>query len=171
MSFIVFLRLMAGVGTARVSSPVRSQRDAALRATEAGTGLGATSCAPRASSVKTARKCVPRVKTATTATPFMASALIVTPAGLGTGETTDALGHNDTLCFLRCDVLLSSIMTVITEFLLCVIGVRCAAPTARTARTVRTTAATVLTAFATLSPESACVTRDFMEPSESQDTS
>ena len=59
-------------------------------------------------------------------------------------------------------------MIVIMAFLLCVIGARCAAPTARTARTVRTTAVTVLTASVTLSPESACVTRGFMAPSKSR---
>lgn len=44
------------------------------------------SSAPRASLVKTARKCVLPVKTVTTATPFMANAHIVTLAGLGTGK-------------------------------------------------------------------------------------
>lgn len=57
-------------------------------------------------------------------------------------------------------------MTVIATFLLCGVGVKCAAPMARTARTARTIAATVLTASATLSPESACATLAFMAPSK-----
>ncbi len=52
-----------------------------------------------------------------------------------------------------------------------VIGVRCAAPMAHMARTVRTTAVIVLTASVMLLLENACVTRDFMGPSKSQDTS
>lgn len=63
--------------------------------------------------------------------------------------------------------LLSLEMTVITAFLWCVIGARCAAPMALMERTVRTTAVTVLTACAMLSQESACVTQGFMAPSKS----
>lgn len=53
---------------------------------EAGTGRGVTSTAPKVSLVKTARRCVPFAKTDTTVTPFMASALTATLAGLETGE-------------------------------------------------------------------------------------
>lgn len=59
-------------------------------------------------------------------------------------------------------------MTVITAFLLCVIGVKCAAPMAHMARTARTIAATVLTGSAMLSQESACATLAFMAPSRSR---
>lgn len=63
--------------------------------TEAGTGHAVTSCAPKATLVKTARKCVPPVKTVTTVTPSMASALTATQAGLGTGMWSFA----QALCF------------------------------------------------------------------------
>lgn len=53
---------------------------------EAGTGRGVTSTAPKVSLVKTAKRCVPFAKTDTTVTPFMASALTATLAGLETGE-------------------------------------------------------------------------------------
>lgn len=53
---------------------------------EAGTGRGVTSTAPKVSLVKTARRCVLFAKTDTTVTPFMASALTATLAGLETGE-------------------------------------------------------------------------------------
>lgn len=53
---------------------------------EAGTGRGVTSIAPKVSLVKTAKRCVPFAKTDTTVTPFMASALTATLAGLETGE-------------------------------------------------------------------------------------
>lgn len=53
---------------------------------EAGTGRGVTSTAPKVSLVKTAKRRVPFAKTDTTVTPFMASALTATLAGLETGE-------------------------------------------------------------------------------------
>lgn len=59
-------------------------------------------------------------------------------------------------------------MIVITAFLLCVIGVKCAAPMAHMARTARTIAGTVLTGSAMLSQENACVTLAFMAPSRSR---
>lgn len=49
-------------------------------------GHAATSSAPKASLAKTARKYVLPVKTVTTVTPSMASALTATLAGLGTGR-------------------------------------------------------------------------------------
>lgn len=48
-------------------------------------GLGVIRSAPRAFLVKTARKCVLRVKMVTTVSPSMASVRTVTLAGLGTG--------------------------------------------------------------------------------------
>lgn len=80
-----------GVDTARASSLVRSQKVVASPVTEAGTGHSATSSALKAPLVKTARKYVPPAKTVTTVTPFMASALTVTLAGLGTGRKTHNL--------------------------------------------------------------------------------
>lgn len=49
-------------------------------------GLGVIRSAPRAFLVKTARKCVLRVKMVTTVSPSMASVRTVTLAGLGTGK-------------------------------------------------------------------------------------
>lgn len=49
-------------------------------------GLGVIRSAPRAFLVKTARKCVLRVKMVTTVSPAMASVRTVTLAGLGTGK-------------------------------------------------------------------------------------
>lgn len=51
-------------------------------------GHGVTSSAPKVFLAKTVKKCVPPAKTVTTATPFMANALTVTLAGLGTGKKT-----------------------------------------------------------------------------------
>lgn len=59
-------------------------------------------------------------------------------------------------------------MIAITAFLLCVIGVKCAAPMAHMARTARTIAGTVLMGSAMLSQESACVTLAFTAPSRSR---
>lgn len=88
--------------TARASSLVRSQRVVASLVTEAGTGHSATSSVLKVSLVKTARKYVPPAKTVTTVTPFMASALTVTLAGLGTGRKT----HNVATMFSYFVVLL-----------------------------------------------------------------
>lgn len=74
-----------GVGIAKVSSHVRSQKDAASLVTEAGMGHAVISSVLKDSLVKTAKRSVPLVKMVTTATLYMASAPTVTPAGLGTG--------------------------------------------------------------------------------------
>lgn len=56
-------------------------------------GLGVIRSAPRAFLVKTARKCVLRVKMVTTVSPSMASVRTVTLAGLGTGKKKNAHTH------------------------------------------------------------------------------
>lgn len=53
-------------------------------------GLGVIRSAPRAFLVKTARKCVLRVKMVTTVSPATASVRTVTLAGLGTGKKKNA---------------------------------------------------------------------------------
>lgn len=84
--FNIYLNLKTGVGIAKVSSHVRSQKDAASLVTEAGMGHAVISSVLKDSLVKTAKRSVPLVKMVTTATLYMASAPTVTPAGLGTGK-------------------------------------------------------------------------------------
>lgn len=95
-----FFGMIIGVDTARASSPVRWRRDVASPVTEGGMGHGVTSSVPKGSLGKTAKRCVPPVKMVITVTPFMASALTVTLAGLGTGKRIHASKKTFRCCCL-----------------------------------------------------------------------